>query len=128
MAPKHGILMAGERTAPLVDISEYLDDDFYSMFLVQARRPMDYLLERRNWQPAGAIVRLVGDESAEGFLPVFQAHPATSFLFLLGTDLIDPELTGVVEGYGGTVIDAGEKSPQRIVEDLAALMFHHKLL
>jgi hypothetical protein len=127
MQYKHEILLIGPDTKPLVDISEYLDEHLYAVALAQARHPIDYIMEHRQWHPGGAIVRLAGDESTEDFLPLFQTYPETSFLFLLSQPPSADELRSVVARYGGALIDPAEKSPQRLVEDLVALMFHHKL-
>jgi hypothetical protein len=127
MGPRHEILMIGPHTQPLVDIAEFLDDSLYSVVFTQARHPIDYLLTHRSWRPAGAIVRLAGDESKEDFLPLFQAFSETGFIFLRGREIPAPEIDEAIEGYGGQVIDPALKSPQQIVEQLAAVMFHRKL-
>jgi hypothetical protein len=126
MQYKHEILLIGPDTRPLVDVSEYLDEHLYLVAIAQALHPIDYILEHRQWHPVGAIVRLAGDESIEDFLPLFQAYPETSFLFLRSGPS-DGGTSEVVSRYGGAIIDPDERSPQRLVEDLAALMFHHKL-
>jgi hypothetical protein len=129
MQYKHEILLIGPDTKPLVDISEYLDEHLYSVAIAQDRHPIDYILEHRQWHPVGAIVRLAGDEAIEDFLPLFQSYPETSFLFLLSAGDLwgDEEAGSIVARHGGVIVDPAEKSPQQLVEDLAALMFQNKL-
>ncbi len=127
MTAKHEILMVGEDAQPFVDLSERLDDALYSVSFAQTRDPLGYLQEDRLWHSAGIIVRLTGRESAEDFVPVFEAYPQSSFLLLEGRQPSDPAIGRIASRYGAETIDPVVASPAQIVDQLLALIFHRKL-
>jgi len=127
MAAKHEILMVGEDTQPFVDLSEHLDDALYSVSFAQTKGPLGYLQEHALWHSAGVIVRLTGKESAEDFVPVFEAYPRSSFLFLWGRLPPDPAVERIAARNGAEIVDPETASPGQIIEQLLALIFHHKL-
>ncbi len=123
---KRDILLVGEDVRPLGFLSELLNEDIYSVSLAHARRPLDHLLERRYWQPAGAIVRLAGDEILPDFEALFDAYPSTGFVFL-NAEWLDADLRQIVAQRGGTLADESSERPGQIVESLIALLFHREL-
>jgi hypothetical protein len=127
MPQKYKVLFVGKDTRPLVDISEHLDEQLYSVYFAHAEHPVEYIPAHARWHPTGAIVYLAGDESSDDLLRLITDYPDTSFLFLTDTNEDGGEKADLVRQSGGVLVDPMETSPQRLVEELESLIFHRKI-
>jgi hypothetical protein len=117
---KSEVVIVGEALPPLVEVSRLLNPSSYAISIIQAERPVDYLLQRRSHQPEGVIAWLAGNENVADFRAVCSANPKGTLIFLAASFPPRPAIARVVNEYHGAILRTTE-SPLTIVATLVAL-------
>jgi hypothetical protein len=117
---KRQIALFGPALAPLLELSLLLDKHEYSVFVVEAKRPIERLLEGATSTDA-LIVYLSGDENVVDLQRALDASTGDVVIFLAPHFPMRAALARIMNKYGATVM-RGDERPLFIIATLIALM------